>query len=383
MAKELDTGMDKQDMKRLLMKSKSEPVNCSFATGDLDKTVALLMLDKVKAPKAVDKDLQKKFPNAGNTRWGTASVDIENDPKLVVFTINKPISGIARKLAKTLKGTGFSKVEIVLEDGSPVERHSEEEEIPAGVAADISPTQPVMPVAPPSPGAAAAAAAVPPAVAPKHPEHLDPSALAHALAGLIKRIPQAVAAAPNLQDELTRLASDANANLKTHDLPGAAMGIDALRRLLDDPASGSPPIQAPPGAPRSTSYAKLRAVWLAARKKVETDIEKLHQECLAAYAQEGIAPQLDAGFRARIAPVLATLDESLAQKLAQAAAAPDEAEQATLAKQAHEILLGYMRFVAEDKIIGELDKNPFVPLQIGATLTGTLDALNKSMRLAA
>jgi hypothetical protein len=300
MAKDIDTGMDKQDMKRLLMKSKSEPVSCAFGQGD-EKTMALLMLDKVKQPKAVVKDLEKKFPNASNTRWGTAFVDVDADVKLVQFIVNKPISGVARKLVKTLKGTGFTKVEILLEDGSPLERDSEEDEAP--VAAGAAPAEP----APPAQPAAAAETPAPPAAQP------------------------AEAATPN-------------------------------------------------GAPLSTTYTKAGAVWTAARKKIEGDLEKLRSQILAAYAQDGIADTIDAAYRKRVAPVLQTLDESLAKKLAQAASSADNTEQATLAKEARDIVLGYQRFLAGDPTIADLDKNPFVSLQIGATLSGTLDALTKTIR---
>ena len=145
MAKDIDTGMDKQEMKRLLMKSKSEPVNCSLAPCDADKSMAYLLLDRVKAPRAVDKDLAKKFPDASNSRWGTALVDVDTDAKLVQFRLNKPISGIARKLVKTLKGTGFSKIEILLDDGTSVESGSDEDEERPNVAANGGPApQPAM-----------------------------------------------------------------------------------------------------------------------------------------------------------------------------------------------------------------------------------------------
>ncbi len=84
MATETQTGMDRAEMKRFLIKSKQEPVNCALGVGD-DKSVALLMLARNRSPKALQGDLQKEFPSAFNTRFGTAVVDIDDDPTLVKF----------------------------------------------------------------------------------------------------------------------------------------------------------------------------------------------------------------------------------------------------------------------------------------------------------
>ena len=120
MATETQTGMDRAEMKRFLIKSKQEPVNCALGVGD-DKSVALLMLSPHRSAKSLQGDLQKDFPTAFNTRFGTAVVDTEDDPTLVKFMLNKAVTSMARRLVKTLKGTGFRKVQILLEDGSPVE----------------------------------------------------------------------------------------------------------------------------------------------------------------------------------------------------------------------------------------------------------------------
>jgi len=359
MAAEVKTGMEKPDMKRLLMKSKEEPVNCAFGQGD-DNTMALLMLDKVKQPKAVEKELTKEFPNAKNTRWGTAAVDTEVDPKLVRFIINKPVSSMARKLVKTLKGTGYTKVELLLEDGSPIEAYTEQEEgQPAAVAGEP----------PPPPGPAEAKP--------------DPAALARALAELIKRIPAVLAVTPGLKDQLSKLATDANVNLKTNNLVYAATHIESLRRALDNAPQGPAPApSAQPASPAAgaVAYGKSRLAWLAARKKVEGDIEKLRGEIVATYKADGIADKLDAAYRSRVAPVLSTLDESLADKLDEATNATDPAKRAALVQDARAILQRYQQFLASDDTINELDTNPFVPLQIRATIAGTLDTLSKAVR---
>ncbi len=111
MAGDDGTGMDASDMKRLLVMSRKDKVNCAVGQPAQGAT-ALLLMDKVKPGKALVKDLKKQFEKAKNLRWGTVSVDTDDDPKQAVFELNKGFSGIARSLTKTLKGTGFSKVEV-------------------------------------------------------------------------------------------------------------------------------------------------------------------------------------------------------------------------------------------------------------------------------
>jgi len=372
MAADIDTGMDKQEMKRLLMRSKDEPVSCAFGQGD-DNTVALLMLDKVKQPKAVEKDLSKEFPNAKNTRFGTAFVDVEKDAKLVRIAINKPISGVARKLVKTLKGTGYTKVELVLDDGSPIESFTDQEEGQTTAAPAGAPGAP-----PPPPGPA-----------PNQTPPQDPAVLARTLADLIKRIPQVVAVTPALKDQLSKLATDANVNLKTSNLVYAATYIASLRTALDNAPQGpagpaattaapaTPAPKAPEGA--KVTYAKSRLAWLAARKKVEGDIEKLRAELIATFEDEGDGPELDKLYRARVAPVLEALDESLADKLDEAINAVDPAKHKALVDEAKGIIQRYTAYVASEQLIADLDENPIVPVAIRATLSATLSTLAKTI----
>ena len=105
---------------------------------------ALIMLDKIKQPRAISKELEKMYGEIATPRWGTAFVDVDADPKLVILTLNKPTPGFARKMKKTLKGTGFAKVQVRLEDGTLDEAVGEEEE---GDDRSTQPTHRVPPMA--------------------------------------------------------------------------------------------------------------------------------------------------------------------------------------------------------------------------------------------
>jgi hypothetical protein len=138
MAVEPKAAMDKGELRKLLLKSKHEPVNCAVAAGDGRKLqLALILLDRRKTPKALMKELEKQFPEARHPRFGTAHVDSDVDAKLVLLRLNAGASGLAARLVKSLKGTGFSKVKIVPGDGGAAEQVEEPEagQAPAAAAA--------------------------------------------------------------------------------------------------------------------------------------------------------------------------------------------------------------------------------------------------------
>jgi hypothetical protein len=111
MAEPAATGMEIAEMKRMLAHSREAPLGCAIGAGD-DRTMALLLIDKVKAPKAVLKDLEEQFPDLVNPRFGTVQAMPDGEAKTVRFVLNKSSSGLSKKLVKTLKGTGYTKVEL-------------------------------------------------------------------------------------------------------------------------------------------------------------------------------------------------------------------------------------------------------------------------------
>jgi hypothetical protein len=428
---DLQTGMDRAEMKRFLLKSKQEPVNCALGVGD-DKSVALLMLSPHRSAKALQGDLQKQFPSAFNTRFGTAVVDTEDDPTLVKFMLNKAVTSMARRLVKTLKGTGFRKVQILLEDGSPVEGAAEEEgaaqtasqeaanpDAAALSAALAALAQRIAGIADPARKEALAKQAreanvnikvgnltyaatgieslrraldalvtaassdsmaeqpkqsAPPPPPEPQASRPDVAALTAALAELVRRI--AGIANPAGKEALAKQAREANVNIKTGNLTYAAASIEQLRIALEAPTPS--PTTAAPAAARPFSpvaYAKARLAWLGARQKMASEIERLGATIYATY--RGDAANLEKRFRERVAPVLAGLDESLADKLDEATNSAEPAKRAVLVNEAKAIMQRYQAVLANEPIIADLDANPFAPVAIQQTITMTLDTLSK------
>jgi len=106
-----DSGMERADMKRMLTIATKVPVHCAVAVPKQGGT-ALLLMAKARNGKALVKDLQDQFADLRAPRWGTVSVDPEAKPKTAVFELNKAMPGLARRLVKTLKGTGFNVVDV-------------------------------------------------------------------------------------------------------------------------------------------------------------------------------------------------------------------------------------------------------------------------------
>ena len=347
------TGMDKAAMKKLLTVSKREPVNCAVGQGK-DAAFSLLFLDKIKSGKALEQMMIKEFAEAKNRGFGTALVDTDEDPKLAKFTLNKAPGGTARRIHKTLKGTGFTKVIIVDEEGNPLDSHAgEEEEAPAAA------------------GEAAAAAAPP----------VDAASLEKALAALVPGIPKAAAGRADVQKQLVTLAQQAQAGIKGGDLEGAAAAIEALRAALAT-AGESGPSSAPTDAAASAGaviYGKSRLAWLAARQKVMSDIDKLRAELAATYEQDPIAPQVASRYAATVQPIIDGFDTALADELDAAVNATDPGKRGELVGQAKATIGRYQAFL-EQPLIADLDDNPFLPLTIHATLSNTLAALSKTIR---
>ncbi len=360
MADDIETGMETADMKRLLMKSKTEPVNCAVG---LHGKLAVMMLHKIKQPKALSKDLEKQFDDLKNARFGTAFVDTDDDPKLVILTLNRAASGLGQKLRKTLKGTGFSKVRIQLEDGSVAENVGEEDEEGEedGKAA----------AAPAQPGAAAPESAAEPAAA-----TFDPAALTQRLTGLVKQMLPIIAADPSRQGDLKDLAGKAQTGIKSGDEGAATKAVDALEAALKGSGDAKPNGAA---APNMAVLAKSKLAWVAARKRVEDELGKLHAEMTKHYDGHGFGADLDKVFQSKVDPIMGSLDQRLGAKLDEVAQNANPGQHAKLVQEARAIISGYESFIAGEPLIAQLDSNPFVPLSIQKTLSATLQALSKSV----
>ena len=253
-------GMEPAELKRLLRLASSAPIHAAFAIGGDGRPI--IMLDKRKPPRVLEKELKESDPDAKSHRYGTVSVD-PDDPKLACFVVNKAASGMAGRLVKALKGTGFSKIRIVLEDGTEVEAHEDEEpgagDDNAGHGAGVADARPGDGEEP-GPGGldesgrgmAGQEAARKDGPGRDEPgkdglgrDGADKDGVVQAtkmLSGLVQRMLGVLKNDPSQRAILAELAKDAQASLKRGDLSEAAASMEVLRMALDDiaPPAGGP-----------------------------------------------------------------------------------------------------------------------------------------------
>lgn len=357
-------AMEKDAVKATLRRAAGEAMNCALLLGK-DKAVALFRMDVRKGPKILLGALQAEFPDGKHPAFGTARL-APDDEALLLLTLNKVPSGATRRIAHALKGSGIKRVRITGEDGSTdSEPEVDEEAETAGTAPAHAPAD--------------AALSAP-----------DLAALNERMRVLVGRTKDVLATDPGRKDELVSLAGTAQSRLKAAEaaqdpeaaqavLGQAGQSLDAWDAALGgagqqgtqgDGAAG----KAPP-APGGERLEQFGTAWTMTHARVRTSLSSLEQALEQAYAQTPVGPQVAAAFRARIAPVLAALDDRLDAKLAAAAKAASPADRAQLAAEARQILEEHAAYVAGESLIADLDGNPFVKVEIGKTVKGTLDKL--------
>jgi len=346
-----NTGMEKGEMKRFLAMAAKEPVNCAVGVA-AEPGIGLLVLHKTKSPKALEKDLSGKFPSAKAIRWGTVAVS--EDDGVVKFTINKAVSGLAPRLVKTLKGTGHSKVEILLEDGTSVDGAAEEKEGEEGEAHEAE------------------------AQAPEAPVQAGPDAaeLGKKLAGLIKQI--GAVTDGRRASELKAVAVEANTALKGGDAAAAKTAVDKLASLL---GAGGASQTAPAGTVGIVAMQKSRLLWDSARKKVGGEIAELKKRVLAEFEGDPEEAQVMDALD-QLDEITSTLDERLIDALDDLLSEQDPAKHAELLEDAKEVLADYAKFVQSNELVQKLNgETPFgMSLSIGSTMAATVKALQASLR---
>ncbi len=195
-------------------------------------------------------------------------------------------------------------------------------------------------------------------------------------AGLAKRLKAALLAQAGLRVKVR--VRGAEAGDVDEDLEGddAEDGEDATSTGQRGESARAKPKQIDEG--RFVHHAKARLTWSAVRQKVKADLQALEQAIVAEYGNRQDVPDLAAKLR-KLDTILAALDESLTKTLDDALNAPNLAARAALHDKARELVARYQAFVSSDPLVAAIDRNPFVPLTTHATLSKTLQVLDRSL----
>ena len=117
--------MDKATIRHMLRLAAGEPLRAAVALSREGK--AVILLDRHKPARTLERELKEGLPGSRLHRFGTLTVG-DDDPKLARFIVNKASTGMARKLAIALRGTGLRRVQIGTEDGGESDAAEDEEE---------------------------------------------------------------------------------------------------------------------------------------------------------------------------------------------------------------------------------------------------------------
>src|SRR5258708_5894901 len=257
-AKEQESaGMDKAELKKTLILAKRMPMHVALALDGAG--AAIVVLDKIKKGETIVRELKSKAKDSKSHRFGICVID-EDNPKRAIFTVNKAAGGgMARKLIKALKGTGFSKVIVKLEDGTVDEQEEDEDEEEEGEGDGLRMRSPeVLNDEPDQQSQPESDAEPPPAQtadagdttqgggdAPATGEQtqrgggLNAGDLAKKLTELAKQMMGVIAADPTQKDGLVELATSARASLEKGDLQQAGASMDLLREVMNGASSGA------------------------------------------------------------------------------------------------------------------------------------------------
>lgn len=207
--------------------------------------------------------------------------------------------------------------------------------------------------------------------------------------GLAKRLKAALLAQAGLRLKVRvrgAEADDVDEDLEGDDDDGDGDGDDSAANTRSS-TSSTPPSSRAEGAKdtasakeagRFVNHAKAKLTWNSVRQKVKADLQALEQAIRDEYGHRQDVPDLATKLR-KLDTVLATLDESLSTTLDDALNAPDLAARAALHDKARQVVARYKAFVDTDPLVAAIDSNPFVPLNTHATLSKTLQVLDRSL----
>lgn len=347
-----DSIMAAAQMKPLLALSKQEPVQAAIGlTADGE---GLILLDKKAKPKRVFSMLKagatkaKLQLNAASLRFGRAEVDIDYDPGMVRFFVNKDAPGNLRvKLVEVVKRIPYQKVEINVDPSLELEPEEDDAHQPETAPAPAG-EHPVPPAPPPSPTA----------------PRLDIVGLRRILEGLIGRISATAGDDAARKAQLVALAVTANNAVKAEDLRAAATAVKELSNAL---------AASPAAPPQADAAGSLLAIWTDAKDQVDSQLSRLYQLLrepgITVFTR--VADEIEnvlGSFRTGLITALLDFDRANAQDR-------DARRKAVL-----DVVADYRSRLGTDPHVIAADTNPLgVPITARDTLGAALDRIEQRM----
>jgi len=330
----------------------------------------------------------KKFLHIGMCRF---------DGSHYVFELAKPVAGLARKLQESLKHHTGKRHPIKVGNEAAGDEEDGASPLAAAGAAAIKGAA----AAAQGIGAAASAAASGAASGAKEPatNMTRPFEIGGAVGKGGKNQPEDVQA---VQIALNKKAK-AGLTVDGKSSPALIAAIMDFQKTIGmhtpdgrvDPGRGTaralansgplPPPQAPPqpvAAPKlgKAELAKAPNVWRNMQEIVEKNLEEVKKAVKGHYAHEhpDLVKQIHEGLD-KLDGITEKLDERIADSLAKAHAAKDEAARKAELKNAKTILADYIQYVKNEPLVAHVDKNPWVKVDLKKTLIDTITHMAQSI----
>lgn len=340
-----DSGSALTDPKRLLQQ-------LTLLRRDPDRTAQFAYVDGVGkapgvltvSPKVAGRKLFALLADQTGSKLGAFGA-IWVDGSDLILQLDKPMSGLVKKLRVPVKACGFKARNIVLmsDDGSVFEKDADAQD-------DGEP--------------AAAAAA-------------DDAALVARLKTLVPRV-TALAASPESK-AAKLLASEAGVFLRKGDLAKAGELLskaEALMARLDGPAAAGAKV-----APK-VLYTQTRLAWDGVRKHVQAELRKVEAAVLAESANEPDFSVIQGNVK-MLYTVLDRLDDRLIDVLDEALNAEVDAQRKAHQKQALGLVDEYLAYVnSGDPFLEAIDDNGFVDVQLLSVLSQRLADMRAQLSAA-
>jgi hypothetical protein len=136
--------------------------------------------------------------------------------------------------------------------------------------------------------------------------------------------------------------------------------------------------EARPGG-TSVKFQALRLQWVQTRQRLGAEVAKLTQAILEQSSESEQSAEVRSGVGV-LDGILGQLDERLVDALDELYVCDDDRKRTRLTADARAIINEYAMFVASDPLMRAIDQNPFIPVNIAAQATTTLQALARDVR---
>ncbi len=311
----------------------------------------------------------KRFLHIGECRF---------DGSHYVFDMDKPVSGLAKKLQESLKHhTGKRHPIKVGTEAAGEEEGAEGAAVAAAAEAAKSPrdvaTGAVDMTRPFEIGGSVGKGGK------NAPEDIQAVQIA-----LNKKVKAGLPVDGKVSADLITAITDLQKKIGMHTPDGRVDPGRGTARILASSGPLPPPQPAPEpvAAPKlgKAELAKAPAVWHSMRKIVDTNLEQVKKAVKGHYAHEHpeLVKQIHTGLD-QLDGITDKLDHRIADALAKANAAKDEAARKTELKNAKAILAEYIQYVKTEPLIAHVDKNPWVKVELKKTLVDTITHMAQSI----